>query len=104
ADALKQRNQALSSQSKFLSSLSTQVAGKGNTTLGTLISLEALPDNDSSDPASRERPYVPAAERTLYASLKWLEPQTVLAKGGRDGALACTSHATRCRVTRLLAR
>lgn len=94
ADALKQRNQALSSQSKFLSSLSTQVAGKGNTTLGTLISLEALPDNDSSDPASRERPYVPAAERTLYASLKWLEPQTVLAKGDGDGALDATCNAS----------
>jgi len=82
ADALIQRNQALSSQSKFLSSLSVQVASKGNSTLGTLISLEALPDSGAINPASRERPYVPAAERTLHASLQWLEPQTVLAQSG----------------------
>ena len=52
------------------------------------------PTTTSSDPASRERPYVPAAERTLYASLKWLEPQTVLAKGDGDGALDATCNAS----------
>lgn len=69
AEAKRQRDQALRTQSLFLTDLSNQQIHNGDKAAGMLLALEALPDNDSQKQSQRERPYVVEAEASLYQSL-----------------------------------
>ncbi len=60
-----QRNNALISQSKYLSDASLEQLNKGNKTLAILLALEALPSNT----ANPDRPLISEARTALYSSL-----------------------------------
>lgn len=64
-EAKEQRDEALETQSRFLTDLSRQETKKGNATVGVLLALEALP----KDMSVRDRPYVPEAGEQLYKAL-----------------------------------
>ncbi|MBR1121941.1 TIR domain-containing protein [Bradyrhizobium lablabi] len=61
ARAVKERDQALTTQSRFLADLAHQRAASGDEVTAMLLSLEALPGKQG------ERPFVPEAEVSLYA-------------------------------------
>jgi hypothetical protein len=65
ADAIVQRDAALLTQSRFLTDLSRQQTTSGNTSLGMLLALEALP----RDFSARDRPYLPQAMAGLYSAV-----------------------------------
>jgi WD40 repeat protein len=62
--ATKERDQALTTQSLFLADLAQQKVAAGDEVTAMLLSLEALPGGG----AQGDRPYVPEAERSLYAA------------------------------------
>ena len=64
--ALSQRNQALITQSRYLSDLSRQVLERGDSGTAVLLALEALPAGGGL----LQRPYVPEAEVALYNAIK----------------------------------
>ena len=59
--AIDEKNEALVSQSRFLSGISQEQMTLGNPVRAALLALEALPD----DPANHDRPLVPEAEAAL---------------------------------------
>jgi len=98
-----QRNKALISQSKRLSTVSRQKTDEGHATLGMLLSLEALPKGDGKD-----RPFVPDAEAALLNALFAQREKRILrghtdavnqARFSPDGLLIVT--ASRDRTARL---
>jgi len=70
-NAIEQRNEALKTQSLFLADLSQQELKKGNTTIATLLALEALPNQEANN--NINRPFVRQAADSLHsASTKFL--------------------------------
>lgn len=65
AAAIVQRDAALLTQSRFLTDLSRQQTTSGNTSLGMMLVLEALP----RDFSARDRPYLPQAMAALYSAV-----------------------------------
>lgn len=78
--ANEQRIQALTAQSKALSTVSRQVTGDGDATLGMLLALEALPKK-----GWQKRPFVPSAEASLLYALFAQREKYVLK--GHDGGI-----------------
>ena len=66
-----ERDRALTSQSRYLADAASGLVEKGNSELGVLLALEALPK------AERERPYVAEAEAALHTALGALVPRKI---------------------------
>jgi len=64
-----ERDRALTSQSRYLADAALRQIADGNSEVGALLALEALPK------AKRERPYVAEAEAALYTALGVLGPR-----------------------------
>jgi WD40 repeat protein len=73
AAAVRQRDQALMTQSRFLADLARQRRATGDAATGILLSLEALPN------AGEPRPYVPEAELQLDGNTGDLREALILA-------------------------
>lgn len=82
--AVKQRNEALSTQSIFLARQSREQSALGRTDLAVKLALEALP----LDLANPSRPYVPSAEMALYTAIAQQRFSSILETRGDDLALA----------------
>src|SRR5262249_40850782 len=72
------RDQGLKNQSEYLASLAADETEKGDAGTGLLLALEALPDAASEDATKRDRPYVSAAEISLYTARRRLRELAVL--------------------------
>ena len=81
AQANRERDQALLTQSRFLSDLASQQVGTGDAASAILLALEALPDARGST-----RPYAPQAEAALFNSTRQLQEIGLLA-GHRDSVV-----------------
>ena len=93
--AVKERDQALTTQSRFLADLAQQKAASGDEVTAMLLSLEALPSRQG------ERPYVSEAEVSLYAARfgrgEGLQEVAVL-KGDDDQIMAMAFGANGTRI------
>jgi hypothetical protein len=81
-EANKQRDQVLLSQSRFLTREARQQRDRGDVTAGLLLSIEALPDERSTDSVQRSRPYWYGAEVALEGSRRRWRPFSLSAQAG----------------------
>jgi len=93
--AEQRRDATLLTQSRFLSSLSSQALGEGHASLAALLALEALPREGSPE----DRPYHSPAMSALYAAVLGQREQLTLGEGGLDGEAALTPTVSAVRFT-----
>src|SRR5262249_4311069 len=67
-NARDERDRALIAQSNFLAQTAHEHVGTSDPELGMLLALEGLRDSKSQDSLQKTRPYVAAAEASLYDS------------------------------------
>jgi hypothetical protein len=84
----KQRNSALLTQSRFLAYRANQETDEGDAAAGMALSLEALPDEQSST----ARPYAVEAERSLFKSRELLKESFLLSGHSDRVSSAAFSH------------
>ena len=78
------RDEALLTQSRFLTDLARQALEKRDGASSLLLALEALPDSASDDQTVRSRPHWSAAEANLGAALRTLEELQLLHGHARE--------------------
>ena len=83
--ALKARNEALLTQSKFLTSLADEAMKQSNPATAALLALEALPDAAGTTDVVRARPYWSRAEEKLVAALRMMRETRVI--DGHDSSV-----------------
>jgi WD40 repeat protein len=83
--AKEQRDQALLTQSRFLTDLAQQALAAHDYTTALLLSLEALPDQTSADEPARARPYWAPAEVSLETARRSLRELLVI--DGHSGTI-----------------
>lgn len=83
--AERERDQALTTQSRFLGDLAQQEVGAGNAVKAMLLALEGLPDRRAEDALQQSRPYSPEAELGLFTA--WRQKREAVVFEGHKGAV-----------------
>jgi WD40 repeat protein len=78
AAAVTARNEALRTESKFLTDQAHREIDAGDATNGLLLALEALPDPDSDKESQRTRPFWPPAQVALDSALRAIKERLIL--------------------------
>jgi WD40 repeat protein len=79
-EATRQRDEALLTQSRYLSDAARQATEQEHDPgTGVLLALEALPDSKSNDDVAKSRPYWAPAEVSLERARRLLQEQAILA-------------------------